>query len=180
MRRKQVLAGFTLIELMVAISIMGLLSAVALPAFTRIVNRSKTAETSGNLDAMFKNAASYYTSERSGQGQVSSASGHCTVDDGGPAPLVPGKDKQEFPLDDTFRALGFHIGDFVYFSYSLASGGGSGHCDHAALEAGVYTFFANGDLDGDGIMSTFEMAAGSSDTNVLYHARSFHVVDELE
>jgi prepilin-type N-terminal cleavage/methylation domain-containing protein len=179
MPRKQS-GGFTLIELMVVVAIMGLLSAVAMPAFTRLVNRSKTAEVAGNLDSMFKSAAAYYTSERSGQGQVSTTSGHCTVEDGGPVPLLPHNYKQDFPLDPTFRSLGFHVADLVYYSYGLASDSGLSRCDHSASEVSVYTFYANGDLDGDGILSTFELAAGTSDSNVLYHSRGFHVINELE
>jgi prepilin-type N-terminal cleavage/methylation domain-containing protein len=180
MPRKRFSQGFTLIELMVTVAIMGILSSVAIPAFGRIMNRSKTAETSGNLDAMFKNAAAYYTSERTTRGQVSSVAGHCTVDDAGPSPVVPTKFKQPFPGDPSFQALGFGVADLVYYSYGLASGSGVGGCSQASNEPNLYTFFANGDLDGDGIYSTYELAAGSDPNNVLYHSRGFHVIDELE
>jgi prepilin-type N-terminal cleavage/methylation domain-containing protein len=181
MPRKRALHGFTLIELMVVVGIMGVLSSVAIPAFTRLVNRAKTAETSGNLDSMFKSAASYYLSERSGQGQVSSVAGHCTVYDALPSPPAPLKTKQVFPGNDTFRTLGFSVADLVYYSYGLASGpSGVGHCSNVPNESVLYTFFANGDLDGDGVYSTFELAAGSDPTNVLYHARGIHVTSELE
>ncbi|HEX4354276.1 MAG TPA: prepilin-type N-terminal cleavage/methylation domain-containing protein [Polyangiales bacterium] len=172
--------GFTLIELMLVVAIMGVLSAIALPAFSKMVARSKTAETAANLDSMFKSAASYYTGERAGQGQVSSTAGHCTIGDAGPAPVIPKKDKQPFPVDDNFRALGFGIGDLVYFSYGLASGSGTSVCDNGPHNASLYTFYANGDLDGDGTFSTFELATGSDSTNVLYHARGFYVIDDLE
>ena len=39
---------------------------------------------------------------------------------------------------------------------------------------------ANGDLDGDTTLSTFEMAVGSDGTNTLYHSRGFYVSDEME
>jgi type IV pilus assembly protein PilA len=172
--------GFTLIELMIVVAIMGVLSAIALPAFKKMVDRSKTAETSANLDSMFKSAASYYASERAEQGQVSSTAGHCTVGDAGPGPLIPTKDKQSFASDDSFRALGFSIADLVYFSYGVASGSGTSVCDNGPHTANLYTFYANGDLDGDGVFSTFELATGSDSTNVLYHARGFYVADDLE
>jgi prepilin-type N-terminal cleavage/methylation domain-containing protein len=181
MPRKRALQGFTLIELMVVVGIMGVLSSVAIPAFTRLVNRSKTAEIAANLDSMFKNASSYYTSERSSQGQVSSVAGHCTVDDALPSPSAPQKNKQVFPGNDTFRMLGFSVADLVYYSYGLASGtSGVGRCNNNPSALVLYTFYANGDLDGDSIYSTFELAAGSDPTNVLYHARGLHVINELE
>ncbi len=41
--------GFTLIELMVAIAIIGLLTAIAMPRFTDITNSAKAAQVQGNL-----------------------------------------------------------------------------------------------------------------------------------
>ena len=173
-------AGFTIIELMIAVAIVGTLSALAVPAFSSMVNRSRTAEVMGNLNAMFKNAASYYAAERSWQGQITTTAGHCTVSDAVPSPLTPGKQKQVFQGDDSFRALGFTIADLVYFSYGLASQNGISGCDHVPRDASLYTFYANGDLDGDGTWSTFEFAAGSDDSNVLYHSRGYYIASELE
>jgi prepilin-type N-terminal cleavage/methylation domain-containing protein len=180
MRRLSSSSGFTLIELMIVVTIMGIMSAIALPAFSMMVNRSKTAETASNLDAMFKSAASYYASERSQQGHVASASGHCTVDDTGPLPATPGKNKQMFPDDPTFRALGFNIADPIYFAYSIHNTGGTSKCDNPSTSIDLYTFSANGDLDGDGVQSTFELAAGSDASNVLYHTRAFYVANDTE
>ena len=183
MPRKRFSQGFTLIELMVTVAIMGVLSSVAIPAFARLMNRSKTAETAGNLDAMFKNAAAYYTSERATQGQTSSVAGHCTVDDAGPSPVIPYQElKQPFPGDPTFQALRLHRGRLCVlllrrrerrWRWPMQS--------QRPGEASLYiAFFANGDLDGDGIYSTFELSAGSDPSNVMYHSRGFHVIDELE
>ena len=41
---KRLMAGFTLVELMIVVVILGILAAVAIPAFTRYVKRSKTSE----------------------------------------------------------------------------------------------------------------------------------------
>lgn len=41
--------GFTLIELMIVISIIGLLSAISMPRFTNIINSAKAAQIQGNL-----------------------------------------------------------------------------------------------------------------------------------
>jgi hypothetical protein len=111
---------------------------------------------------------------------VTSSAGHCTVIDAGPSPAVAARHKQPFQGDDSFRGLGFNIADMVYYSYGLASQNGISGCDHVARDASLYTFYANGDLDGDGTLSTFEFAAGSDDSNVLYHTRGFYIADELE
>ena len=45
--------GFTLIELMVAVAIVGILMAIAIPSFTRFQARSKQSEAKANLKALF-------------------------------------------------------------------------------------------------------------------------------
>jgi type II secretory pathway pseudopilin PulG len=168
--------------MMVAVSIVGILSATAIPAFSGMVARSKTSEVSANLNSMFKLASAYYLAERGGQGHVAGVTGYCSVDDAGPLPAQVLAKKQQVSFSDepAFRALGFSIADFTYFSYGLASKGGLGACDQEPNTVDLYTFFAHGDLDGDGLESTFELAAGSDANNVLYHSRAFFIAQEIE
>ncbi|HET8934782.1 MAG TPA: prepilin-type N-terminal cleavage/methylation domain-containing protein [Polyangiales bacterium] len=179
---KRARAGFTLVEMMVAVSILGVLTATAIPAFSGMVARSKTSEVSANLNSMFKLASAYYLAERSSQGHSAAATGYCSVDDGGPEPAIPlpRKQKPAFGTDPSFRALGFSIADFTYFSYGLASKTGTGSCANEPNTPELYTFFAHGDLDGDGLESTFELSAGSDSNNVLYHSRSYFISQEIE
>jgi prepilin-type N-terminal cleavage/methylation domain-containing protein len=53
--------GFTLVELMIAISMIGILSAVAVPKFSRLIRQSQEARTRGNLHMLRAALTLYYT-----------------------------------------------------------------------------------------------------------------------
>jgi prepilin-type N-terminal cleavage/methylation domain-containing protein len=171
--------GFSLIELMIVVAIVGVLAALAIPAFTTYVKRSKSSEAISNLNQLFKSAASYYASDMSGKGMRASVTGNCTVEDGGPEPATPSSSKQPFVSRGhrSLEALNFKISDFVYFSYGVRGVGEI--CGHSANES-LYTFYANGDLDDDGELSTFEMASGTDEGNLFYHSRGLYVSRDAE
>jgi len=52
--------GFTLIELMIVVAIIGLLAALAIPNFMRFQARAKQSEAKGNLKAIYTGQKSYY------------------------------------------------------------------------------------------------------------------------
>ncbi|MBO5753591.1 MAG: prepilin-type N-terminal cleavage/methylation domain-containing protein [Proteobacteria bacterium] len=55
--------GFTLIELMIVVAIIGILAAVAIPGFMSYIKNSKTSEAKTNLNAIGKGAVSYFEAE---------------------------------------------------------------------------------------------------------------------
>lgn len=52
--------GFTLIELMIVVAIIGILAAIAIPRFGNLIKRSKEGATKGNLGALRSALAMYY------------------------------------------------------------------------------------------------------------------------
>jgi len=59
MVRKNAKKGFTLIELMIVVAIIGILAAIAIPRFAQMLEKSREGATKGNLGSL-KSAASIY------------------------------------------------------------------------------------------------------------------------
>lgn len=57
--------GFTLIELMIVVAIIGILAAIAIPRFADLIRKSKEGATKGNLGAL-RSALSIYYGENEG------------------------------------------------------------------------------------------------------------------
>ena len=55
--------GFTLIELMIVVAIIGILAAVAIPGFMNYIKTSKTSEAKTSLNALGKGAVAWFESE---------------------------------------------------------------------------------------------------------------------
>ncbi len=180
--------GFTLIELMIVVAIIGILAAIAIPAFINYVKRSKTTEASVQIKSMYQGAATYYQAEMAGRavvaiGMVANVT-RCTV---ATANTTVAPSSQKNTLDwsmqaPTFAAIGFNPADPLYYQYTLTAGGTvAGGCgDMTAIGTSIYTFAANGDLDDDMVTSTFEINSSVNMEGNLYSSGGVFIANELE
>src|SRR5271167_4529026 len=56
--------GFTLIELMIVVAIIGILAAIALPRFGQMLEKSREGQTRGNLNSIHSAGAIYYADQK--------------------------------------------------------------------------------------------------------------------
>ena len=180
MKRNKKLEGFTLVELMIVVVIIGVLSAIAIPAFINYVKQSKTSEVPNNLKAMFTGAATFYNRDVNALGGALSGT-YCAVPNAAPT-YTAGSAKQAIDWPGTeaeqYELLGFAPADPIYYEYHIEAS--PGVCGTAPSTATVYNFVARGDIDGDGAQSQFLLQVGSNPNNELFRPNPMAVTDELE
>lgn len=123
--------GFTLIELMIVIAIIGILAAIAIPNFVNYQLKAKSGEAKFNLGSI-KTTSEAHRSEYDSY----------LVCAANPA-SVPGETKNSWNIvNGDFKVIGYTPMGSVYFSYSVIAGPSGITTSYIAL--------AEGDLDGNG------------------------------
>jgi type IV pilus assembly protein PilA len=162
---------------MIVVAILGILAAIAIPAFVTYVRRAKTTEASEQLKTLFNGAASYYAKEFTGSGLSASTQAHCTVSTQSTTNSPgPSKSNVDYGSLESFKQLGTTPQN-IYYQYTITAN--TAQCNNP-ISTSLYTMTARGDLDGDGVLSQFDLAVGSSADNELYHARGIYIVNEIE
>ena len=178
--RKRQLAGFTLIELMIVVAILGLLAAIAVPSFTFYLRKARASEAGEQLRGMFTHLASYYHPARQETSGIEGALNVACVIDSTDNDVDPGPTKVRGDYSSTsWRAIDFEIG-FSYFRYEIVTQGAGARCNVPADTAPLYYVRAYADQDGDGARSLVELTIASDRSNYLFHSRGFFIVNETE
>lgn len=149
------------VGVLLAVPCIGVVAAIAIPAYINYVKRSKTAEAEHNLRRLYDSAASRYETTRA------------LPPDLPRTPAEPGCGaKLPWPndADSGWRDLDFSPADPLYYAYEV----------QADPVGEVLTFRAVGDLDCDGNLSTFELTARVDETGELRRSPAMYRENELE
>jgi type IV pilus assembly protein PilA len=145
--------GFTLVELMIVVAIIGILAAIAIPNFLQFRLKAKTSEAKSNLGAIRSTEVAYFAEWDVYVGnQPTTPVDRATVAD-------PDK-KKPWVFSTRFSVLGFAPEGDVFFSYVIDPG--TAIPDYPSGTEG-FTVRAIGDLDADGALSEFSVTNASTE-----------------
>ena len=176
-------AGFTLVELMIVVAIIGILASIAIPAFSRYVKKSRTAEATAQLARLWSGSVAYYEADHTDSGtnvvakQFPSAGATATPQEGSCCTAngkCPGSATEYNSTASTgWIALSFNIPDpHMYRPSYLSSGTGT---------SSNFTATVNGDLDCDSILSTFRRnGVVNATSGEVSSAAAQFIVNEIE
>lgn len=160
-RRNRARRGFSLIELMITVAIVGVLAAIAVPSFQGYLQRSRAVEATGFL-ADIRQKQETYRAE---------FGAYCAVDGQAigtytPAALPGAGQVQTWPVNDgNWTQLGARPDGTIRFQYaSIAGNPGQAPPGSSNLSSTDFWFVAaaRGDLDNDGDFLLMETYSGAS------------------
>ncbi len=171
-------AGFTLIELMIVVAIIGVLAAVAIPSYRGYLVRARASEAFSVLQGIREAEERHYNSDW-GNHQYLGTNGNWMPSNTNSAPTGCSRTSRNWGTSSeaAWTTLGFVPDGPTYYSYTITVGtsstyAGSGACPGTSWSAtGPIAFcaMASGDLDCDGANANFYI---SSRNRNVYQQRS--------
>ena len=140
---QRAMSGFTLVELMIVVVILGILAAVAIPAFTRYVKRSKTAEATGNISKIYQGQVSYYQASQEQSTQASFVNA-TAMPSANPSNVKYTPNVAQWISDASWNAVSFSLDTGHYYQYACPG------------DTATFSARAVGNIDGDTTSSTFQ------------------------
>lgn len=165
--------GFTLIELMTVVVIVGILASVAIPMVSRYLRKSKTAEAGINLRKIYDGECAYYIEEKITEGGLVISKQFIQLPST-PALSTLGKGKRTGDFEGSgWGAIRFNPDSPVLYSYETSAAG-------SGLTSS-FTVRALGDMDADSDTSLFErVGTVNANTGEVSGGAAIYTLDELE
>ena len=167
---------------MIVVAIVGVLAAVAVPAFMKYVRRSKTVEASMNVRKLYDSSVAYYEGEHAtiagtivpqkqfpvAQVETPGVNTCC----GQPGDKCDPTAAQPSWQTPTWAALNFSIDDPFYYWYRYDSAGSD--------KTSNFSAWAFGNLNCDAVYSTFMRGAHIGADNAVVGGSGLYVKNDIE